>query len=163
MLIKRFFVLLLCGFAVNAAAHRYFFSLTDLSVNEKTQSIEIIHQLSAHDIDNVIAETQQIQFSVGHPDYENYIRQYIEAHFQLYYHGQTLPLNWIGLEISKGYIILYQEAEFHDSLIGLKVMNSFLVDNYGKQINTVNFKDKQRKGSLTFTKSDTMSEIQNSH
>jgi BioD-like phosphotransacetylase family protein len=79
-LAKRIFVLLLCGLAINAVAHRYFFSMTDLTLNERTQSIEVIHQITAHDIDNAIAESKQIHFSVAHPNYENIIRQYVEAH-----------------------------------------------------------------------------------
>ena len=69
-LAKRFFFLLLCGLAANALAHRYFFSITDLRLNENTQAIEVIHQITAHDIDNAIAENQQIHFSVAHPNYE---------------------------------------------------------------------------------------------
>ena len=97
-LAKRFLVLLLCGLAVNAVAHRYFFSISDLSLNERTQSIEVIHQITAHDIDNAIAETNQIHFSVAHPDYEKFIRQYVEAHFQLHYQAQLtlIPVKYFS-------------------------------------------------------------------
>jgi hypothetical protein len=40
-LAKRIFVLLLYGLAANVVAHRYFFSMTDLILNERTQSIEV--------------------------------------------------------------------------------------------------------------------------
>jgi hypothetical protein len=158
-LAKRFLVLLLCGLAVNAVAHRYFFSISDLSLNERTQSIEVIHQITAHDIDNAIAETNQIHFSVAHPDYEKFIRQYVEAHFQLHYQDQAITLNWIGLEVSKGNIFIYQEAEFSHALTGLKITNRLLTEHYPKQVNTVNFKDKQIKGSLTFKRSVIINEI----
>ena len=159
-LAKRFFVLLLCGLAANAVAHRYFFSITDLSLNERTQSIEIIHQITAHDIDNAIAQAKQIHFSVAHPNYENIIRQYVEANFQLHYQGQVIPLNWIGLEVNKGNIFLYQETKFHHSLIGLKITNSLLTKEYEKQVNTVNFSDRKIKGSLTFKRSVTINHIE---
>jgi hypothetical protein len=158
---KRFLVLLLCGLAANALAHRYFFSITDLALNERSQSIEVIHQITAHDIDNAIAEAKQIHFSVAHPDYESIIRQYIEAHFQLHYKAQIVPLSWIGLEIIKGNILIYQEAKFHHSLFGLEITNRLLTDNYPKQINTVNFHDKVIKGSLTFERSVTIKKIEN--
>ncbi|MBA6295326.1 DUF6702 family protein [Colwellia sp. MB02u-9] len=158
-LAKRIFVLLLCGLAVNAVAHRYFFSMTDLTLNERTQSIEVIHQITAHDIDNAIAESKQIHFSIAHPDYENIIRQYIEENFQLYYQGQAIPLNWIGFEVNKGKIFLYQEAAFDHSLIGLKIINSLLTKRYPQQVNTVNYYSTRIKGSLTFNKSVTMHHI----
>ncbi|AZQ83033.1 hypothetical protein EKO29_02530 [Colwellia sp. Arc7-635] len=159
-LAKRVFVLLLCGLAANAVAHRYFFSITDLALNERTQSIEVIHQITAHDIDNAIAQTKQIHFSVAHPDYEDIIRQYIEAHFQLSFKGKAVPLNWIGLEINKGNIFIYQEASFSNTLIGLKITNSLLTDHYEKQVNTVNFHDNTIKGSLTFKRSVTINDIE---
>lgn len=159
--LRGLFLLLLCGVAANAAAHRYFFSLTDVTVNSSNKSIEIIHQISAHDIDNLIAQEKQIHFSVAHPDYETFIRQYIEEHFQLSYNAQMLTLNWIGLEISKGYIVIYQEIENYESLVGLKIINSLLVEYYAKQVNTVNYRDKKLKGSLTFTKAETVHKIIN--
>ncbi len=158
-LAKRVLVLLLCGLAVNAVAHRYFFSITDLSLNERTQSIEVIHQITAHDVENAIAESKQIHFSVAHPDYENNIRQYVEANFQLHYQDKSLPLDWIGLEINKGNIYIYQETRFSHSLVGLKITNSLLTERYEKQVNTVNFRDNTIKGSLTFKRSVTINDI----
>ena len=160
---KRIFVLLLCGVAANAVAHRYFFSISDLSLNPTTQSLEVIHQITAHDIDNAIAESKQIHFSVAHPDYEKFIRQYLEANFQLNYQGKAIPLTWVGFELNKGNIFLYQEAEFKHSLIGLKITNSLLTERYKKQVNTVNFHDKTIKGSLTFYKSGTIKSIANNN
>jgi len=158
-LAKRTLVLLLCGLAANALAHRYFFSITELALNENTQSLEVIHQITAHDIDNLIAEDKQIHFSVAHPEYEHYVRQYVEAHFQLHYHGQEVPLQWVGLEINKGNIFLYQEAQFQQPLIGLTITNSLLSHSYHKQVNTVNYRDKVIKGSLTFNRSVTINSI----
>lgn len=154
-LFKTLFVCLLCGFALSSAAHRYFFGLTDLSVNPKTHNIEVIHQLTAHDIDNAIAEQQQIHFSPEHPKYEQLIQNYVEAHFKLINiqndKEHKIRLNWIGLEIAKGNIYIYQEANFENFLSGLVVKNDLLVDTYPKQVNTVNYKDGTITGSLTFS------------
>lgn len=158
-LAKRVFVLLLCGLAANAVAHRYFFSITNLTLNEKAQSIEVIHQITAHDIDNAIAQAKQIHFSVGHPEYENIIRQYLDEHFTLTYKNQAITLNWVGLELNKGNIFIYQEAKFNHPLLGLKINNSLLTEHYAKQVNTVNFQDSKTKGSLTFNRSVTINQI----
>ncbi|TWX55265.1 DUF6702 family protein [Colwellia hornerae] len=155
-LFKSFIFCLLCGVALSSAAHRYFFGLTDLSVNPRTNSIEIIHQFTAHDIDNAIAEQQQIHFSAEHPQYEKFIQNYVEAHFQLIdvqeNKKQPIKLNWIGLEVAKGNVYIYQEANFENFLSGLVVKNDLLIDTYPKQVNTVNYKDKKIIGSLTFSK-----------
>ena len=162
-LYKSFIFCLLCGVTLSSVAHRYFFGLSDLSVNPKTNNIEVIHQLTAHDIDNAIAEQQQIHFSPEHPEYEKLIQKYVETHFQLIdvqgNKKHEIKLNWIGLEVAKGNIYIYQEAKFESFLSGLVVKNDLLVDTYPKQVNTVNYKDNSINGSLTFTKSVKMSKI----
>jgi hypothetical protein len=154
-LFKSFIFCLLCGVALSSAAHRYFFGLTDLSVNPKNNNIEVIHQLTAHDIYNAIAEQQQIHFSPEHPEYEKLIQNYVEAHFQLIDNQNNkkhiIKLNWIGLEIAKGNVYIYQEANFENFLSGIVVKNDLLVDTYPKQVNTVNYKDGTIIGSLTFS------------
>jgi hypothetical protein len=156
-LFKSFVFCLLCGVALSSAAHRYFFGLTDLSVNPRTHNIEVIHQLTAHDIENAIAEQQQIHFSPEHAEYEQLIQSYVEAHFKLIdaqdNKNHEIKLNWIGLEIAKGNVYIYQEANFEKLLSGLVVKNDLLVDTYAQQINTVNYKDETIIGSLTFSKS----------
>ena len=162
-LFKSFIVCFLCGVTLSSVAHRYFFGLTDLSVNPKTHNIELIHQFTAHDIDNAIAEQQQIHFSPEHSDYEKLIQNYVEAHFQLIdvqeNKKHVIKLNWIGLEIAKGNVYIYQEANFENYLSGLVVKNDLLVDTYLKQVNTVNYTDGTNTGSLTFSGSEKTSEI----
>lgn len=158
---------LLCGVALSSAAHRYFFGLTELSVNSKNNTIEVIHQLTAHDIDNAIAEQQQIHFSPEHPQYEKLIQRYVEAHFSILEtqdnKKQQIKLNWIGLEVSKGKVYIYQEANFENFLSGIVVKNDLLVDTYPKQINTVNYKDSIINGSLTFSTSVKIAIITNNN
>jgi hypothetical protein len=166
-LFKSFIVCLLCGVALSSAAHRYFFGLTDLSVNPRTHNIEVIHQFTAHDIDNAIAEQQQIRFSAEHPEYEKLIQNYVEAHFQLIdvqdNKKQPIKLNWIGLEVAKGNVYIYQEANFENFLSGLVVKNDLLIDTYPKQVNTVNYKNETISGSLTFSKSVKIAIIKNNN
>jgi len=156
-LFKSFIFCLLCGAALSSVAHRYFFGLTELSVNPRTNNIEIIHQLTAHDIDNAIAEQRQIHFSPEHPKYELLIQKYVESHFEISQvknnKHQEIQLNWVGLEIAKGHVYIYQEAKFENYLAGLVVKNDLLVDTYPNQVNTVNYKDSRISGSLTFSTS----------
>jgi hypothetical protein len=151
ILFTSFLIFVLAGLTASAVAHRYFFGLTELSVNPQSQQVEIIHQLTAHDIDNAIAQKKQIHFSPAHPDYDNLVKAYVENHFKLSYYNQNISLKWIGLEIVKDKVFIYQEANFENYLSGLVVKNDLLVDTYPKQVNTVNYQDNKIKGSLTFT------------
>jgi len=154
------YCVLLWAVAANAAAHSYFFGLTHLKLNEESKKIEIIHELTAHHLENAIASIKQINFSPEHKEYEAYIRTYIETHFGLNYANQTIDLNWVGIEVNRGYISIYQEADFNYFLQNLLVKNSLLVNTYPKQINTLNFQDSEIQGSLTFNASKKIAKIE---
>ncbi len=160
---------LLVGLAAPAAAHSYFFGVSELNLNTSSKHIEVIHQFTAHDIENTIAETKQINFSPEHPQYDQYIQAYFEQHFSLARNNNTVPLNWIGFEIKRGQIFAYQESKNKNFLDNLMVKNTILVDTYAKQINTVNYQDLaftpklepkvKLQGSLTFNNSQRVGRI----
>jgi len=159
-LLRQWFIFaILCGAAANTAAHTYFVGLSELSINSSTNKVEVIHQLTAHDLENAISEIKQISFSPEHPSYEEYIHAYIDEHFQLRHTGQIIALNWVGLELKGGKVIAYQEAPFKRILNGLVVKNALLVNTYSKQVNTVNYKSAEIKGSLTFTEAQKITKI----
>jgi len=165
--------ILLVGLAAPAAAHSYFFGVSELNLNKTSRHIEVIHQFTAHDIENAIAELKQIHFSPEHPKYDQYIQAYFEKHFALEQNNNKLQLNWIGFEIKRGQIFVYQESASKKFLDNLMVKNTILVDTYAKQINTVNYqglafppklepkvKPKVKlQGSLTFNSSQRVGRV----
>jgi len=157
------FSLMLIGVAASAVAHKYYFGITELSINPKTQHIEVIHQFTAHDIENTIAEIQQVNFSPEHPKYDEYIQAYFERHFILEQNQQEIALEWIGLEIKLGKMFIYQESRSKNKLASLVVKNSLLVDTYAKQVNSVNYQENALAGSLTFTDSHRIDKIDNNN
>jgi len=149
--------ILLFGVAASSAAHTYFFAVTELNINITSKHIEVIHQLTAHDIENAIAEIQQIHFSPEHPQYDEFIQNYIEEHFILERNNKVIKMNWIGFEVKRGRLFAYQESISKNFLTNLVVKNAILVDTYEKQINTVNYQNLSPtgtvQGSLTFDQS----------
>jgi len=140
-------------------AHKYFFGITDITVNHNTQCLEIIHQFTTHDVENAIAEQQQINFSPEYPHYEKLIRQYFEKHFKIQNNNTNIRLSWVGLEFVRDKLLVYQEVQDLNFLKGLVVKNDLLTDTYPKQINTVNFQDNNYQGSLTFSQSQQVAKI----
>ncbi len=143
------------GLVASATGHTYFFGVSDLTANPKTNRLEIVHQFTSHDIENAIAEIKQIHFSAEHKDYDLFVQQYFEQQFSLMQNNKKVSLNWLGFEVNSGKIIAYQESQQQSFLPLLVVKNAILIDTYPKQVNTVNFqgKDLQDKalfGSLTF-------------
>lgn len=151
---KMLLCILFMGYAHVTIAHTYFFGVTELNLNTKTKHIEVIHQLTAHDIENAIAEIEQVHFSTEHPNYDQLIQKYIEKHFILLRENNIIKMNWIGFEVKRGQLFAYQESASENVLTNLVIKNSILVDTYEKQINTVNYQslntEKTIQGSLTF-------------
>jgi len=158
-LLKLVVVIFVVGAPAIAGAHTYFVGLTSLVNNHEKQQIEVIHQFTAHDVENAIAEITQESFSPEHRAYEEYIQLYFERHFSLSDSNQDIKLTWVGIEVKRGKLFVYQEAKFKKYLTGILVKNDILVDTYSKQVNTLNFKDTQIKGSLTFTDNQKIASI----
>ncbi|UUZ52017.1 hypothetical protein LP420_27610 [Massilia sp. B-10] len=90
----------LCCASAAALAHRFHTGITDLSHNDKTGSVEVVHTLMAHDIDALLALRARRQIDVAEPDGEALLRNYIDAHFYLLdADGKRLPLKWVGLTV----------------------------------------------------------------
>jgi len=138
------------GLVATATSHTYFFGVSDLIVNSKTQRFEIVHQFTSHDIENAIAEIKQIHFSAEHKNYDLFVQQYFEQQFSLEQNNIKVPLNWLGFEVTSGKIIAYQESLQKTFLSLLVVKNAILTDTYPKQVNTVNFQGKDLQGEALF-------------
>lgn len=145
--------------ATSVAAHKYFFAITNMVNNAEAEQLEIIHQLTAHDIENTIADIHQVSFNPEHPQYETLIQQYVEAKFQLLSSNQLtkekqlVPIQWIGIEVIRDKIFVYQQAPYQNFFGSLVVKNTLLVDTYAKQVNTLNYQSNGKSGSLTFDQS----------
>jgi len=138
------------GLVASAASHTYFFGVSDISVNPRNKHIEIVHQFTAHDIENAIAESKQIHFSAENKNYDLYIQQYFEQQFSLEKNKDKIPLTWLGFELVSGKIVAYQESKQQYFLPQIMVKNVILIDTYPKQVNTVNFQGIDFKGETIF-------------
>jgi len=142
---------ILVGLTHLALAHTYFFGISDLQLNPKTNHIEIIHQLTLHDIDFILKDTLSEEAFSNQKEYELGLKHYIEKRFRLYSGENQLTPQWIGFEISFGQIIIYQEVSETFDKNNLWVENMIIADYFPKQINTLNYKIEKSTGSLTFS------------
>ncbi|MBL4900264.1 MAG: hypothetical protein JKX76_11610, partial [Colwellia sp.] len=113
---KVLFSIMFMGVTTSAVAHTYFFGLTDINLNNQNKHIEIIHQFTAHDIENALAEITQEHFSPEHPKYDQYIQTYFENHFEIKRGNKAVQLNWLGFEVKRGQLFVYQESTHQDFL-----------------------------------------------
>ncbi len=137
-----------------AQAHRFHAGITDIGFNTKTGSIEIVHTLMTHDVENLLTNLYQRQFDLSQPDDEAVLRKYIEQQFQVLDADRTrLPLRWVGVSVNVERLLIYQEIEntplARAALLRHAVLSDFLPD----QANTVNLQRDAAITTLTFDRS----------
>lgn len=144
--------LLACASA-GALAHRFHTGITDLSHNERTGSVEVVHTLMAHDVDALLALRGRRPVDVADADGEALLRAYIDEHFYLLgADGNRLPLKWIGLRAGVESVVVFQELEQSPLASVARVHNDILADFLPNQSNTVNIRTGSAIRSQSFTR-----------
>jgi len=144
----------------SVSAHRYFFGLTEISANKNTQAIEIIHQYTLHDVQQVLKKRLGKTFRLGEQGSEQHIRDWITEKFQLVnLQGNKVEPNWVGFEADYQKIWVYQEIPKRDNLCGWDVSNTLLLDSFSAQVNTINVVDDHGNRSLILTIKNTSDTI----
>jgi hypothetical protein len=129
----------LAGACALAPAHRFHAGITDISFNEHTGSLEVVHTYMAHDVEALLTNLYQRQFDMSDPDDQALFRKYVEKQFWLADKDKRrLPLNWVGMTADSQNVVIYQEVVKTPAakveIIHDEVMTDFLPD----QMNTVN-------------------------
>ncbi|WP_201276837.1 DUF6702 family protein [Microbulbifer sp. ALW1] len=131
-----FWVLSLLLLTANAEAHRYHFGITELSVNERTQSLEISHRFFVADIERALSLSASKEMT----DAQKQMEAYVNDRFQLgTADGARLKPKWVGMESDVHDVWVYQEiplAEVQGKT--LKLSQSMLMEIERDQVNTVN-------------------------
>jgi hypothetical protein len=134
-----------------AQAHRFHTGITELSHNDQTGSVEIVHTLMAHDIDALMAARHKRTVDLSDEEDEQLLRKYVEERFYLLGKGkQKLPLKWVGVSASVESVVVYQELEKTALTKVERIHNDLLVDFLPRQANTLNIKQDGKIRSLAF-------------
>jgi hypothetical protein len=129
----------LAGACALAPAHRFHAGITDISFNEHTGSLEVVHTYMAHDVEALLTNLYQRQFDMSDPDDQALFRKYLEKQFWLADKDKRrLPLNYVGMTADSQNVVIFQEVVKTPAakveVIHDEVMTDFLPD----QLNTVN-------------------------
>lgn len=144
-----------------AAAHKYFFGLTEVSHNARTEHLEVVHQYTLHDVQRALKLNYGDDFQIDDSGAEEKIKAWLENHFELFdSKGNRLKLNWVGFEADFQNIWLYQEyaadtAKFCD----WRVSNTMLMDAFSAQVNTINFVTPAATHGVTLTKGRSLKSV----
>jgi hypothetical protein len=143
--------LLLCVASAGALAHRFHTGITEISHNDATGNVEIVHTLMAHDVDALLAARHKRTVDLSDGDDEALLRAYIDERFYLLGRdSKRLPLKWVGVTANVESVVIYQELEKAPLDKVARVHNDILVDFLPRQANTLNIKRGKDIRSLSF-------------
>ncbi len=134
-----------------AYAHTFFESIVNIETNPKSGKLEIVHSYTLHDLTAVLMAKTQLAINLEHPEHEAILRHYVEQHFKLRQGDNAISLEWVGIQITPQLVEIYQESTEPQDLTKLELQQSVLQDSLAKQINRVNFKQGDYKGTVIFS------------
>jgi len=147
--------------ALNSHAHRFYAAFSQIDIRPDKGTIEIIHRLSTHDVEDLLKTELKQVGDVSDEQIETFLKKNVEAHFGL--SGQEtgpVSLTWVGYEYAADNIYVYQEAKLPASGQGYTLKNRILFDILSQQRNTVNISKAGVTNSYIFTASSPIQNVQ---
>jgi len=135
---SRLFLACIALLCFPAYAHNYHHSITAVEYNERTQSLELVHTLVAHDLEAALIRNQGKALDLGQADIEPILQRYVDEHILLKtMDGSKQTIAWVGYEIEAQQVRIFQEIkDFTQQPFNLS--NTLLFDLHKNQRNTVN-------------------------
>ena len=141
----------LCAAATGAWAHRYHAALSDITHNEQTGNVEVIHTYMAHDVEALLQTLAKRQVDLAAPEAEALLREYVEQRFYLLGKDRSrLPLKWVGMTANVESVVVYQELAASPLASIVQVHDEVLMDLMPRQSNTVSITRSGVTASLAF-------------
>ena len=150
--------LLMLGTTVsfNSLAHRQHFSWTDISFNNSSNQIQIVHRVHAHDAIQLLEFDEETSIDLTNATIQAKFALYIAGQFQLELEDHSASIELIGVELEGNYIFVYQETSLHKPPKKLRVHSTIFQNLFSDQLNIVNLNlDGQTTQSLEFRNKST--------
>ena len=143
-----------------SSPHPIHLTLSEVVYEEKTKTIQITHKIFMDDLERHVeeslkAEGKEVNLRLGtpqeHPQTNQFLADYLNAHFKLLINGKAYKANFLGKEYEDVATWLYVEIPKVPKPKVIDLTDTFLMDLYDDENNLVNFNFPQKKGSLRFT------------
>lgn len=150
----KYFILLTMGawlFTSQAIAHTFFVGSSEISINKNTNSIEVVHRFTSHDVQNMITDLNRKRVETDSKEYLKMVQNYVESGFTLRKpNGEALPLVLVGIDPGINETFIYQEVLGVTNIKDLTIFHQLLTDYFPNQKNRINYQSDEVKGSLLF-------------
>ena len=155
-MLRRAFLLIALLLAAPAWAHQQKIAISTVSINPRTERLEIVHQVPVHDAEHALrvrgAKTPDI---IGSDTSREQFAAYVTQRFLLEIDGQAISPSYVGSEITGGSLFVYQEAPAPSgAAAAVRVNSQLLTDVWARQENRVNIGVGSKVQTLIFTAGD---------
>ena len=144
-----------------ASAHQQKFTISTVSVNERTGMIEIAHQVPVHDAEHalVVQRTGNPNIHtpdiIGSEDSREAFARYVTRRFLLMVNGEIITPDYVGSEIKGGSLWVYQETPAPEGEAMVRLNSQILTDVWARQENRVNIGGGTNVTTFIFHSGDT--------
>ena len=148
-------LLLAAPLAAPAWAHQQKAAISTVSVNPRTDRLELVHQVPVHDAEHALRlQGAKVPDIVGSADSREAFARYITRRFLIAVGGQPITPDYVGSEIVGGSLMVYQDAPAPASGVSVQVNSQILTDVWARQENRVNIGSGTNVTTLIFTGGD---------
>ncbi len=155
-MLRRAFLLIALLLAAPAWAHQQKIAISTISVNPRTDQLELVHQVPVHDAEHALrVQGIKVPDIVGSADSREAFARYVARRFMLEMDGAPITPSYVGSEISGGSLFVYQEASAPPPDAQIRVNSQILTDVWARQENRVNIGSGAKVITFIFTAGDT--------
>jgi hypothetical protein len=150
-MIRQLAVLIALLIAAPLAAHQQKLAVSTIAQNQRTNKLEVVHQVPVHDAEHALKRQGIAADIVGSETSREAFARYVARRFTLEAGGKSVALEYVGSEISGGSLMVYQEAAKLRAGATLRVNSQILTDVWARQENRVNIGRGTKVRTFVFT------------
>ena len=121
------------------SAHQQKIAISTVSLNPRTERIEITHQVPVHDAEHALrVQGAKVPDIVGSARSREEFAGYVARRFLLMVNGKAVAPDYVGSEITGGSLMVYQEVPAPAGETQLRINSQILTDVWARQENRVN-------------------------
>ncbi|PKP95255.1 MAG: hypothetical protein CVT75_02715 [Alphaproteobacteria bacterium HGW-Alphaproteobacteria-14] len=141
--------------AVPAWAHQQKIAISTVSINPRTDRLELVHQVPVHDAEHALrVQGTKVPDIVGSADSREAFVRYAARRFLLEMDGAPITPTYVGSEVIGGSLFVYQEAPAPQLDAQIRVNSQILTDVWARQENRVNIGSGTKVTTFVFTAGD---------
>lgn len=138
--------------------HPFYVSVTEITHNAKSQSVEVSCRMFNDDLEKAINKFYNTHQDIVKPadkaKLNQFIADYVKKHLQIRADGKTLQLNYLGYEIQEDAAWCYLEAKGISTVKKIDVIDDLLYTEHPEQSNMLHVTVKGERKSTKIDNPD---------